>query len=151
VDTEDFAAFGAGPFFFFIPDEKPDPEFVYFLEILEHAHTVFRSVPLIQVFQPGAGETAAALGTVFGFASGDKIAVRDFTGQTVLGFRSLPPYDALAARAGVLFPDVSPAKAAVHSARGDQMGGYGFVHLPRFHGHDLVSFTDFFFSAAVLR
>ena len=54
VNTEYLTAFRAAPPFFFASDEMPYAEFSDVLEIVDHAHAILGSVPLIQIVQPGA-------------------------------------------------------------------------------------------------
>ncbi len=56
VNTEYLTAFRAAPPFFFASDEMPYAEFSDVLEIVDHAHAILGSVPLIQIVQPGARE-----------------------------------------------------------------------------------------------
>ena len=84
MNTDNFTTFGTNPFLFFIPNEMSDPKFIYHFEIIDHAHSIFGSVSLIQLFQPGTGETITTIGTVLGFAFGDLFTVSDFTGGAVI-------------------------------------------------------------------
>jgi hypothetical protein len=59
VNRDHLAAPGTGPSFFFMPDETPYAERADALEIVEHAHAVLGSIPLIQMLQSGAGEAVA--------------------------------------------------------------------------------------------
>jgi hypothetical protein len=76
VNTEQLAAFRAAPPFFFVSDEMPDAEFSDVLEIADHAHAIPGSIPLIQVVQPGTGETVASE-AVPDFSIHDLLAVFD--------------------------------------------------------------------------
>jgi hypothetical protein len=65
MNTEYPAAFRACPSLLFAPNEMPDTEFLYGLEIIDHAHAVFGPVALIKMLEPGAGKvitTSAVLG-----------------------------------------------------------------------------------------
>jgi hypothetical protein len=83
MDTNYPTTFRANPFHFLIPNETPDPNFIYHFEIFDHAHSILCSVSLIQLFQPGAGETITTIETIFGFAFGGLFAVSDFTCSAV--------------------------------------------------------------------
>ncbi len=67
VNAENLAAFRALPSFFFVFNETPYTEFFNVLEILDHAHAILGSVPVIQVFQPCTRE-AVATEAVLGFS-----------------------------------------------------------------------------------
>ncbi|MDM8524605.1 hypothetical protein QUF80_14650 [Desulfococcaceae bacterium HSG8] len=83
MDANHLTTFGTDPFLFFIPNEMSDPEFIYHSEIVEHAHSILCSVPLVQMFQLGAGKNITTIGTIPDFVFGDLFAVSDFTASTV--------------------------------------------------------------------
>jgi hypothetical protein len=60
VHADYLAALWAGPLFLFVSDELSYAGCLYALEILDHAHAVFGSVSLIELFEPGAGKLFAA-------------------------------------------------------------------------------------------
>jgi hypothetical protein len=60
VNRDHLAALGTGPSLFFMPDEIPYAELPDILEVVDHAHAVLGSIPLIQMLQPVAGEAVAA-------------------------------------------------------------------------------------------
>jgi len=77
MNTNQFTAFGTNPFLFFIQNEMSDPEFIYYFKIVDHAHSVFCPISLIQLFQPGTGKFIATIGTIFDFSFGEFFAVFD--------------------------------------------------------------------------
>jgi hypothetical protein len=125
VNANHLTTFGADPFLFFIPNEMSDPKFIYHPEIVDHAHSILCSVSLVQIFQPDAGKSVTAVRTILELAPGDFFAVFDFTGGPGFWFLTIMNVDLSTARAGIFFPDVSPAEAAVHPAGGDQTGKSG--------------------------
>ncbi len=60
VNTEYLAAFSASPPFFFVFDKMPYAKILDMIEVVDHAHAVLGSIPLIQMLQPGAGEAVTA-------------------------------------------------------------------------------------------
>ena len=54
MNTNDLTALGTGPPFLFVSNEMSYAELFYFLEIINHTHTILGSIALIQVVQPGA-------------------------------------------------------------------------------------------------
>jgi len=68
MNTNQFTTFWTSPFFFFVPNEMPDPKFIYHFEIVDHAHPILCSVSLVQMFQPVAGKTITTIGTKLDFA-----------------------------------------------------------------------------------
>jgi len=79
MNTNYFPTFGTNPFLVFITNEMSDPGFIYQFEVIDHAHSILGSVSLIQLFQPGAGETITTIRTVLGFAVGDLFTISDST------------------------------------------------------------------------
>ena len=51
MNTNDLAALGTGPPFLFVSNEMPYAEFPDDLKIVNHTHTILRSITLIQVIQ----------------------------------------------------------------------------------------------------
>ena len=119
VNTEHITAFGAFPLFFFGSYEMPYAEFFNALEVIDHAHAVLGSIPLIQVLQPVAGE-AVTTKTVLDFSVHHRLTVLDST--CYAGFR-FEAVIALAAGAWFLISCVCAAKAAIHSAGSDPLRG----------------------------
>jgi hypothetical protein len=50
MNANHFTTFGTDPFLFFIPNEMSDPKFIYHIEIVDHAHSILRSVSPVQMF-----------------------------------------------------------------------------------------------------
>ncbi len=121
VNTEQPAAFGAGPFRLFLPDEAADAGFTDPAEIVQHTHSILRPVPLIQLPEACAGEAIAALGTIGGSTCGQAVALCDYASGAGWRFPAFRAGQVPAAGAAVLFPDVAPAEAAVHPAGRDQL------------------------------
>jgi hypothetical protein len=63
-----FTAFGALPFLLLAPYERPDPLGLDHIQVVDHAHAIFGSVALVQMFQPGARKAIATSGAIFDFA-----------------------------------------------------------------------------------
>ena len=82
MNTKHFTTFGTNPFRLFIPNEVSDPKFINYFEIVDHTHSIFCSVTLIQLFQPGTWKFITAIGTILCFTLGDFFTVSDFTSGT---------------------------------------------------------------------
>jgi hypothetical protein len=54
MNTDQLSALGAGPFFLFVSHEVSYAELLYMREIVNHTHSILRSITLIQVIQPVA-------------------------------------------------------------------------------------------------
>jgi hypothetical protein len=68
MNTNNFTAYGTGPLFFFISNKLSYAGLPYVVEIVNHTHTILRSIALIQVVQPVAGKavtTEAVLEFIF--------------------------------------------------------------------------------------
>jgi hypothetical protein len=76
VNTEQLTAFRATPPFFLLSDEMPDAKIHDAFEIVDHAHAVVGSIPLVQMFQPGTGE-AVTTGAVPDFGVRNPLTVFD--------------------------------------------------------------------------
>ena len=107
------------PLFLFISNELSYSVFMYVFEIVNHAHTIFGSIALIQVPQPGARKTVA-IETEPRFALCYVFTIFNFTGNAVFRFQTVL---APAAGATVLISDIGPAEATVHAAGRDQRRG----------------------------
>jgi hypothetical protein len=115
VNADYLAALGTGPFFLFIPDEIPYAKVTDIFKIVDHAHAVFRSISLIQLFQPGAGEAFASEAVP---APGVHLfTVLDSTQDAGFRFAAVV---APATGTCLFISYVSPAEAAIHSAGSDQ-------------------------------
>ena len=60
MNTEQPAALGTGPLFFFVLNELSDADLLYADEIVNHTHTILGSITLIQVIQPIARKRVTA-------------------------------------------------------------------------------------------
>ena len=60
MNTDYLAARGTGPPFLFVSNEMSYAELPYAHEIVNHTHTIFGSIALIQVIQPVARKAATA-------------------------------------------------------------------------------------------
>jgi hypothetical protein len=118
VDTDGAAAVWASPSDFFVCDKLPNSKFLDVFEVLDHAHVVFGSIPLIQMFHSFARE-AAAFKTKFCIPLLQDFTVFDLAPDNADGFVGIfHP----ATRAGVFVSQISHAGSAVHSAGGDERG-----------------------------
>ena len=116
MDADGAAAVRAGPSRFFIPQECADAVVLDIVEVLDHAHAVFRAVSFVQVLQVVAG-IGLALEAVFRSAVLEDRAGLDpapGAGDGSMNIRCP------AAGAWVSLPPISPAYAAVHSAGSDE-------------------------------
>ena len=96
----------------------PNTEPCNVFQIIDHAHAIFGSIPLVQMVQPGAGKTIAAE-TEFGSGVRHLFAVLDPAQGA--GFRFEAAVNP-AAGAWFLISCVCTAEAAVHSAGSNQSG-----------------------------
>ncbi len=116
MNAEYIAAPGTGPSVLFLRDETPYAGSFDILQILDHAHAVSCSIPLVQMLQRITGKLAAIEAIAY-FACFDHLALLDPAQDSGLGFQMIVD---TAARAPVLFPDIGAAQTAVHPAGGDQ-------------------------------
>ncbi len=103
VNTEYLTAFRAFPPFFFISEEMHYAEFSNVLKVFDHAHAILGSIPVIQIFQPGARE-AVATEAILGFGVYHLLAVLDPARDANFRFEAVI---AKAAWAWFLIPRVS--------------------------------------------
>ena len=61
VNTKYRAALRTCPSFDLVSRESPDAEFLYALEIFDHAHGVFGPIPIVQVVQCSARKTVTSI------------------------------------------------------------------------------------------
>lgn len=115
VNTEYLTAFGAFPPFFFVSDEMPYAEFSNVLEILDHAHAILGSIPVIQVVQPVARE-AVTTGAILDFRVYNLLTVLDSAQNA--NFR-LEAIIAKASGTWLIISCVCNAEAAIHSTGSD--------------------------------
>jgi hypothetical protein len=116
MHTNYLPAPGTGPLFLFVSNELSYSEFIYVLEIVNHTHTVFISIALIQMIQKGARKVFTT------------DAILDFTGHYLLtgfdsagdaGFR-FETVITSATGACFLISYICATEATVHSAWSDQ-------------------------------
>ena len=115
MNTQHPTAFWAFPLFFFGSYEFPYAEFSNVLEVIDHAHAVLGSIPLIQMIQPDARE-AVTTKTVLDFSVHHLLTVLDSTCDA--GFR----FEAVVTSAtGAWFLSLVYAlhETAIHSAGSD--------------------------------
>ena len=103
MNTDHLTTYGTNPFKLLILNEISDPNFIYHFEIINHAHSILGSVSLIQLFQPGAGETVTAFGTILGFSFGELFAVSNFTCIAVFRFLTFLTIDLKATWTCIIF------------------------------------------------
>lgn len=96
----------AGPSAVLLPDKPPDTSFLDLLQVLYHAHTVFLTIPCIQVFQARTGKNRAGMITVF---PGAFRAETQCTGPAAFGVGRQ------AAIALIFNSDITNTKTAVHT------------------------------------
>jgi len=116
MDTNYPAALGAGPPFLFFLKEIPYAELSDVFEVVNHAHSVLCLIAIIQVVQyttRKAVTTEAILDSTFR----NFLTVLDFACDA--GLRFLTVFTP-AAGAGVPFPHIGTAQAAVHSTGRNQ-------------------------------
>ncbi len=116
VDTEDPTAFGAGPPFCFASNKTPYTEFPDVLEILNHAHAILGSIPLIQGVKPVARKavtTEAVVDFILPYL------LTSLYGTCNTGFW-LDAIITSATGAGFLISDIRATEATIHSTGGNQ-------------------------------
>jgi hypothetical protein len=59
VDTEHLTTLKTSPFLVLAPYKPPYSEFLYVRQVLNHAHSILRSIALVQMFKGLAGELVA--------------------------------------------------------------------------------------------
>ena len=119
VNTHHLTAFRTDPLRFFIPNEMPDSEFIYHVEILNHAHAISGSISFIQLVQCRTGKDVT-LEAVADFPLCYRFTCFDFAYDP--GFW-LCAVVFSAAGAMIFFPYICTTKTAVHPAGGDQFCG----------------------------
>ena len=88
-------------------------------EIVDHAHAIPGSIPLIQTVQSGARK-AVTTEAVFDFGGHQLLAVVNTAHRAGFRFENVVTS---AARASLLVPSKCPAETAVHSAGSDERCG----------------------------
>ena len=102
MNGQNRVALRTGPFFLLVFNKAPDPEFLNMIEVLKHAHPVFETIALIQIFQSFAGK-AGTTGTESLIAGLQFIAIHNFAGHAIIRFSGII---APASLTGILFPDI---------------------------------------------
>jgi hypothetical protein len=116
VDTDGAAAFRARPSDFFVCDKLPNAKLLDIFEVLDGAHVISGSIPLIHVLHLLAGKPLAFKAELQIPLLKD-FAVLDFAPEDADGFVGVfHP----APRAGVFVSQVSHAGSAIHSTGGDE-------------------------------
>lgn len=117
MHAHDAAAARTAPPGLFVFDESIKAARTDALQVFEHAHAVFRSVPLIQLLQPPAGK-AFALVAKAGMVVFNSFAILDNAPEAGRHFLGI-----ITAAAGTpaLFAEVSQADAAIHPAGRNEM------------------------------
>jgi hypothetical protein len=101
-----------GPAFPFVPDKRTDNVLSDCREVVEHAHRVFRTIALVQLFQPPARELPA-----IGVAPALHLpAGRDSAVSAALTVRRIT------SPAPVLLPEMGHADGTVHATGRDESG-----------------------------
>ncbi len=137
MHTDHFTTYGTGPFLFFIQNEMPDTRFLYHLEIVDHTHSIFCSVSLVQLYQPGTGIAVTTIRAILDLAAGNLIAISYFTFATIFGFLTFFAIDPETSRTCILFSNESPTEAAVHSTGCNQIRGNCSLFFSMRYCHDL--------------
>jgi len=136
VDTQHKSASRTNPLLLLVSHETPHAQPLNLIEVLDHAHAVFRSVAFIQL--PETFTWVSVTGeAILEFPTFRFFTRFDFTGNAVLEFEAVVPP---ATRAGVLVSIVCPTEAAVHPAWGDKFRGYRNRLLHIFIEQNDVSF-----------
>lgn len=103
-----------------ISDELSYSQVFNLQQIIQHAHAIFSSISLINVFQSGAGKDSAGVITVFAVA---------FAAETQRALLAASGIRGQAAFASVSVANIPDAKPAVHSA----WSYVGYLGLCRHH------------------
>lgn len=116
VNTDDFAAPGAGPPLLLISNKMPYTGRLYISEILDHTHAILRSIAVIQSVQPVTRKAVTA-GAILDFTFRYLLTALNFACDTGFRFKTvvIP-----ATGACVFISFVCTTKATVHSAGSDQ-------------------------------
>jgi hypothetical protein len=141
VNADELSALRASPSRFFVFHEMPYAELPDVHEVVDHAHAVLCSVPLVQMLQPRARK-AAATAAVLESGVRHFVAVLDTARDD--GFRFDTAF-ASASGASIFFPYIRVTETAVHPARGDQLRGKRLClrHSCRRHWKSSFSFIVF--------
>jgi len=117
MNTNRPATTGARPSGFFSLDEFPQPAGLDARQILNHAHSVLRTVASVQTVEQRTRKTRASGARFLSGATHD-FAVLDFAIAAGLGF-----FGIIGPAAGTLIPCalIGHAQCAIHAAGGDQV------------------------------
>jgi len=119
VHTHYVTTFRTFPSHLLVFNETPYAESLDGVQILDHAHPILRSIPLVQVIQSVARKTVATK-TELDCAPNNLLAVLNLTSTTGLRFICVAPS---ATGTGIPLPSIRPAESTVHPAGGDQLFG----------------------------
>ena len=119
MDTQHKSAFRANPPLLLVSHETPDARPLNFVKVLDHAHAIFRPVPLVELTETLAGVFVTGK-AILELPTLRFFAILDLAEDAVLRFQAVVRS---ATRAGVLVSIVCPAKATVHPARGNEFRG----------------------------
>jgi hypothetical protein len=116
MDTEYLAALGTDPPFLFASNEMPYAELPDVFQIVDHAHAILDSIPLIQVIQPDARK-AFTIEAVLGLGVHYLLTVLDPARDAGSRFESV-----VTSATGACFfiPCICATEAAVHSTGSDE-------------------------------
>ncbi len=106
------------PLYLFILNKLSNPHRFNFFQVLDLAHVVFRTVAIIEMFQPLTGKTGAVK-TKPGFAVLKMLAILYAATHSGGG---LVHVGQAAAMAGIGFSQISQANAAIHPTGGNKLG-----------------------------
>jgi hypothetical protein len=116
MNTYYLAALGTRPPFIFVSYKMSYAEHFYVIEIVNHTHTIFGSIALIQVAQPITRKTVATE-TVIGFTCRFLLTILNFASDAGFQFEAVVTSTA---RACLFIFYICSTKATVHSAWSDQ-------------------------------
>lgn len=116
MNAYELTARGTGPPFRFVSDEMSYAELFYVHEVVDHAHPVLGSIPLIQVLQPVARKRVTAE-AVPGFALPNLHTGLDAAHNASLRLAAVV---APAAGACICISCIRATEATVHPTGGDQ-------------------------------
>ena len=135
MNTEQPAALGTDPLFFFVLNELSDADLLYAHEIINHTHPILGSITFIQVIQPGTGKTvtteAVPGSTLYCF-----FTVLDSACDAGFWFDTVVPS---ATGAWLLLSRIGATEAAVHSTGSNQRRGNGISFHRLFSCHTTTS------------
>jgi hypothetical protein len=116
MNADYLATLGTAPPFLLISNELPNAELPDVFQILDHAHAILGSIPLIQMVQPGARKTVT-IKAILDFSIHYPLTVLDPACQTGFHFETVITS---ASGAGLIISWICAAEATVHSAWSDK-------------------------------